>query len=96
MGDCHCNLFDKTIILKHKKKHLKTESYMNFADSKDNKYSVKNPEFIEIEKTLQKHVNNYNKNLNFTIIFVSGNYSLLILLFMLNLGECIVIVHVVR
>ena len=61
MGDYYCNSGDKTIKLKHKKKHLNTKSHMFFSESTINKYSVKNPELIEIEKILQKHVSSFNK-----------------------------------
>ena len=63
MGDYYCNLCDKTI--KHKKKHSKTKSHMYLSESIINKQYVKNPEFIEMEKILQKHVNKYNKTFEF-------------------------------
>ena len=63
MGDSYCNLCDKTI--KYKKKHSKTKSHMYLSESIINKHYVKNPEFIEIEKILQKHVNKYNKKFEF-------------------------------
>ena len=68
---------------------------MDLSESLINKDCVKNPELIEMEKILEKHCNKYNKDLDFTRLYVSGNYSLLIQLFMLNLRECIVTVHVV-
>ena len=34
---------------------------MDLSESINNKCCVKNPELIEIEKILQKHVNNYNE-----------------------------------
>ena len=39
--------------MENKKKHLNTKSHMDFSESKTNKYFVKNPELIEIEKILQ-------------------------------------------
>ena len=65
IGDHYCNLCDKTIKLKHIKKQLITKSHMNLSESKINKYSLKNSELIEIEKLLQKHVNNYIKKFEF-------------------------------
>ena len=74
--------------MKHEKKHLNTKSHIYLSESIINKYCVKNPELIEIEKTLQKHVNNYNKRFEFyhiickwklqfvdTTIHVKGNCS---------------------
>ena len=93
MGDYYCYLCDETI--KHKKKHLKTKSQMDLSESIFNKYCVKNPEIIEYKKYYKNMLIIIIKGLKFTILCVGGNYSLLILLFMLNLKECIVLVHVV-
>ena len=68
---------------------------MDLSESIIIKYCVKNPELIELEKTLQKMLIIMKKCLNFTILVVSGIYNLLILLSMLNVRECIVTVHVV-
>ena len=38
-----------------------SKSHMDLSESIINKYCVKNPELIEIEKILPKHINNYNK-----------------------------------
>ena len=65
MGDCFCNLCDKTIKLKHKEKHLNTKSHMDLSESIFTKYCVKIPELIEIEKKTQKHVNSYSKRFEF-------------------------------
>ena len=58
MGDYFCNSCDKTIELKHKKKHSNTKSHMYSSESLSNKHCVKIPKLIEREKILQKHVNN--------------------------------------
>ena len=65
MGEYYCNSCDKTIKLIHKKRHLITKSNMYLSESIINKYSVKNPVLNEIEKILQKNVNNYIKRLEF-------------------------------
>ena len=97
MGVYYCNLCDKTIQLKNKKKHLSTKPLLVLSESIINKYCAKTPELIEIEKVSQKHVINYNKRFEFyqTKIYINGNYSLLILFFMLNLKECMITVYVV-
>ena len=65
MGDYYCNLCDKTIKLKHKTKHLITKSHMALSESIINKYCVKYPYLKDIEKILEKHVNNYNRSFEF-------------------------------
>ena len=65
MGDYYCNSCDKTIKLKLKKKHLNTKSHTNLSEFIINKYCVKNPELIDEEKRLQKHVHNYKKRFEF-------------------------------
>ena len=65
MGDFFCNFREKAFTLKLKKKHLNTKSHMYLSESVINKYCVKNPEVIDIEKISQKHGNNYNKMLEF-------------------------------
>ena len=60
----------QTIKSKYKKKHLKVKTHIDLSESISNKYCVKKPELIEIEKILQKHVNNYKKRCEFyQIIF---------------------------
>ena len=56
--DYYCEVCDKTIKLKYKKKHLNAKSHTALSMSVVNRHCVKNSELIEIEK---KHVNNYNK-----------------------------------
>ena len=68
---------------------------MHLSESIFNKYSVEKPVLIKTEKISQKHVNIYNKNRHFTILYVNGNYSLLILLFVLNPRDGIVTVYMV-
>ena len=58
MGGYYRNFRDKTIFLKHKEKHFKSKSHMDLSDSINNKYCFKNLEHVEIEKILQRHVNN--------------------------------------
>ena len=65
MGEYFGNLCDKTIKWKHKKKHLNSKSQMDLSESIINNYCVKNPELIEIEKILQKHVFKYNERFEF-------------------------------
>ena len=61
MGDYYCNICYKSIKLKNKKKQLNTKSHKFLSESIINKYCIRNPELIEVEQILRKHVNYYNK-----------------------------------
>ena len=86
MSDYYCNLCDKTIKLKHNKKHLNTKSHTALSMSIINRYCVKNPELIEIEEIVKRMSKVIIKGLNCSTMSAYGNYSLQILTFMLNLG----------
>ena len=55
---------------------------MDLSESITNKFCVKNPELIEIEKYYKNLLGIIIKVLSFTKLYVFGNYSLLILIFM--------------
>ena len=57
--DYYCELGDKTIKIKWKKKHLNTKSHKVLSMSVIDRYCDKNPEIIEIEGILKKIVNIY-------------------------------------
>ena len=95
MGDNCCNSCDRTNKLKHKKKYLNTKSHMDLSASIFNKYCVKNPELMEIEKRLQIHVNNYNKRFEFYNFICKWKLLIVDTTFMLILRECKVAVRVV-
>ena len=48
MNDYYCDLCDKTIKLRYKKKHLNTSLHKSLSYSIINRYCVKNPEFFQI------------------------------------------------
>ena len=56
MGDNYCNICDKTIKLKYKKKHINTKSHIALSVLIINRYCVKNPELLKIEEILKKHL----------------------------------------
>ena len=84
MDGYYCNLCDKTIQFKNKKKHLNTKLLLDLSESINKKYCAKTPKLIEIEKKYENIIIIIIKALNFNKLYVNGNYSLLILLFMLN------------
>ena len=46
----HCEVCDKTLKLRYKKKHLNTESHKYMSMSMVNRYYVKDPKVGEIKK----------------------------------------------
>ena len=68
MGDYYCDICDKTIKLKCKKKHLNTTQHKYLSYSIINRYCVKNPEFLQIENILNKYIRYYCKKFAFFIV----------------------------
>ena len=58
----HCELCDKSIRIRSKKKYLSSKS---LTESIIFKYTVENPSFFQMEDILKKYVDDHNKNLNF-------------------------------
>ena len=61
----HCELCDRSIEIKSKKKHLNSQNLSSLTRSIICKYTVKNPNFLHVEDTLKNFVDDYKKNLNF-------------------------------
>ena len=55
----YCDICDKTIKMKSKKKHLVSKSHKRLYYSIVTRYGIRNPEFFKIEDILKKHVDNY-------------------------------------
>ena len=64
----HCELCDKSIKIKSKKKHLNSQYHKSLTRSIICKYTVKNPSFLHVEDIL-KNFDDYNKKFEFYLIF---------------------------
>ena len=64
----HCDLCDKSIKLRSKKKHLNSRYHKSLSESIISKYSVENPSFLHMEDILKKYVDDYNKKFVLYII----------------------------
>ena len=81
----NCNLCDKSVKIKSKKKHLKSRNHKNLSDSIISRYIIQNSDFLKKENTLKNYVLDYEKKLNLIQIYVYGNYTSMIFLLVLNL-----------
>ena len=57
----YCKLFDKSVEIKSKKKHLGSHHHQVLTKSIICRYFNTKPNFLHIEDILKKHVNGYNK-----------------------------------
>ena len=65
----NCKLCDKTIKIKSKKKHLKSQYHKSSSMSIISRYSVTNPDFLHMDNVLKIYVLDYNKKFaNYLII----------------------------
>ena len=65
----NCELFDKSIKIRSKKKHLKSQYHKSLTMSIICKYTVKKPSFLQVEDVLKIFVDDYNKKFEFYLIF---------------------------
>ena len=65
----YCDLCDKSIKIKSKKNHFNSQYHKSLTKSIICKYTVKKPSFLHIEVILKNFVNDYNKKIEFYIIF---------------------------
>ena len=63
----NCKLCDKSIKIKSKKKHLISQYHKSLSMCIFSRYSVTNPDFLQIENLL-KYVLEYNKKFAFYLI----------------------------
>ena len=69
MSDCfNCKLFDKSIEIKSKKKHLNSQYHQALTKSIISRYYITNPNFVDVEDILKKYVYNYKKKFGFYLI----------------------------
>ena len=64
----HCELCDKSIKIKSKKKHLNSQYHKSLTKSIICKYTIENPSFLHIENLLKFYV--YDKKFEFYLIFL--------------------------
>ena len=64
----HCELCDKSIKLRSKKKNLNSQYHKSLTKSINCKYTIENPSFLHIENKLQNYVDDYNKKFVLYII----------------------------
>ena len=64
----HCELCDKSIKLRSKKRHLNSRYHKSLSESIISKYTVENPSFLHMKDILKKYVDDYNKKFVFYII----------------------------
>ena len=70
MSNCfHCELCDKSIKIRSKKKHLYSQYHKSLNESIICKYTVKSPSFLLLEDILKNFVDDYNKKFEFYLIF---------------------------
>ena len=62
MSDYYCDICDKTIKIKSKRKHLKSQHHQTLTNTIISRYHIPNPNFLDIENILIKYVNDYEKN----------------------------------
>ena len=67
-GYFHCELCDKSILIRSKKRHLYSQYHKSLTTSRIHKYTAKNPSFLHVEDILKSFVDDYNKNFEFYII----------------------------
>ena len=65
----HCELCDKSIKIRSKKKHLNSQYHKSLTESIICKYTVENPSFFHMDDILKNYVDEYNKNFEFNLIF---------------------------
>ena len=68
-GYFHCDLCDKSIKIRSKKKHLNSQGHKSLTRSIICKYTVKNPSFLHVEDILKSFVDDYNRKIEFYLIF---------------------------
>ena len=64
----HCELREKSIKIRSKKKHLNSKNHKSLTKSIICKYTIENPSFLHIENILKNYVNDYNKKFEFYLI----------------------------
>ena len=64
----HCDLCDKSIKIRSKKRHLNSQYHKLSTKNIISKYTIENPSFLHMEDILKKYVADYNKKFVLYII----------------------------
>ena len=64
----YCNICDKTIKMRSKKKHLVSKFHKRLYYSFFIRFWIRNPEFLKIEDILKKRVDEYQKTFEYFVI----------------------------
>ena len=64
----HCELCDKSINIRSKKRHLNSQYHISLTKSVVSKYTVENPSFLHMKDILKNYVDDYNKKFVLYII----------------------------
>ena len=64
----YCDLCDRSIKIKSKKRHLNSRDHKSLTNSIICKYTVENPSFFHMNDILKKYIADYNKKFEFYII----------------------------
>ena len=65
----YCELCDKSVNIKSKKKHINSQNHKSLTNKIIHTINIKNPNFLQIPNILQKQVDDYNKKFQFYLIF---------------------------
>ena len=65
----HCELCDKSVNIKSKKKHINSQSHRSLTNKIIHTINIKNPNFLQIQNILQNHVDDYNKKFTLYSIY---------------------------
>ena len=66
--DFNCKLCDKSSKIKSKKNHLNLQYHKSSSKSIISRYSVTNPDFLNMDSILKNYVLEYNKKISFYLI----------------------------
>ena len=64
----NCEVCDKSIRTKSRKKHLDSQYHKFLSMSIISRYSVTNPDFVNVDNILKNYVLDYNKKFSFYLI----------------------------
>ena len=64
----HCEICDKSIKIRSKKRHLNSRYHKSLSACIISKYTVENPSFLHMQDILKKYVDDYNKKFVIYII----------------------------
>ena len=68
-----CELCNKSIELKYKKRHLKSELHIDNEKAIVNKYSFKTLELSQINNIVKDYVNDYNRKFDYYTVVCNWN-----------------------